>query len=110
MSGAAYHAERTPAGRLGVFFNNYRGQLFLTDRRVVFSPFRFRFLARAVSIQYADVRAVGLSNRTSWATLGYTSFDLVAAGGITHIFWIQSSEIFETLTRLCSAVDPSDAP
>jgi hypothetical protein len=52
------NTTKRPFGSLGAAFENNTGRLYLTDRRLIFCPSRFRPDQRAVSIAYRDVRDI----------------------------------------------------
>lgn len=84
--------------RLRAFMNNLIGELYLTDRRLIFIPFRLSMRTAPVWLALRDLESIEESHRPGPAMAGDHSFDLKAITGATIVIRLGEPEPLRALT------------
>jgi hypothetical protein len=95
-------------GRRGVStlrrnFSNLIGEAFLTDRRLVFIPYRMSMRFRPIWISLREIAAVAESSASMISMVGRRAFDISSRDGATLVLWLKDdaliSAVRETLVH-----------
>jgi len=107
---AGYAFGHRGVAKVRRLMNNLVGEAFLTDRRLIFSPYRISMRFRPTWIALRDVASVSDTGSSGWWN-GYglrTIADVRASDGSTCLFWLRDPKLLDQLREALRS--PSELP
>jgi hypothetical protein len=100
---ASYLPGRGRISSIAAFTNRHQGEVFVTDRRIIFIPTRFTPFDRPTWVAISEVVAVTASDRPSVGVLRRKAFDVETRTGRKYVFWPSSADFLSRLTAVLAS-------
>lgn len=104
---ATFRFERAPDGLRGSLRQAVQGELFLTDRWLIFSPYRLSLRLQPVALPYTDIDHAEEIVRFSFISMSERCLQIAVSNGSVYCVWPRSRE---TTPALRTALERSDIP